>query len=108
MHVFFGATYYYLYGSLKTNGVRRKRNIEFKKSKAYVEPVTGMHLVYTDRMAMFNETCFRPLSALQHKFMKIGPIHDGYTRNGLRIAYEMCDSTKLERILELHGTVLGE
>jgi hypothetical protein len=73
-----------------------------------VEIVISMHLVYTNQMTTFNKTCFRPLSALQHKFIKIGSIHDGYTNNGLRIAYEMCDSTKCERILELHGVVLGE
>ena len=59
-------------------------------------------------MAPFDQSYFRPLNYLQHKFMKIGPIHDGATREGLRIAFEMNDSKKRERILELHGRIIEE
>ena len=79
-----------------------------RKGTEFVEPITEMHLIYTDRMAPFDESCFRHLNFLQHKFMKIGPILDGTQREGLRIAYEMCNSKKRERILELHGRILEE
>ena len=55
-----------------------------------------------------DEKCFRPLSFLLHKFIKIGPIHDGTRREGLRIAYEMCDSRKREHVLELHNSLFTE
>ena len=67
----------------KTNCRRRRRKVVVRKETEYVEPITEMHLIYTDRMAAFDDSCFRPLSFLQHKFMKIGPIHNGATREGL-------------------------
>ena len=48
MHVFFGATYFYLYQMKKANGQRRQRKVAVWKGTEYVEPITVMHLIYTD------------------------------------------------------------
>lgn len=108
MHVFFGASYYYMYQVLAANGQRKQRLTRIRKGADFVEPIMQMHLIYTDQMAPFDDKCFRPLSFLQHKFMSIGPIHDGFRREGLRIAYEMCDSRQRQRVLELHSRVLEQ
>lgn len=108
MHVFFGATYYYLYRTTKSIGRRKRRKTIVKKGTVYIKPITQIHLIYTDRMAPFDDKFFRPLSFLQHKFMKIGPIYDGSRKEGLRIAHEMCDSTKRERVVELYNKVIEQ
>ena len=108
MHVFFGANLYYLYGALKISGRRHKHKANFCRGKEFVKPITGMHMIHTDQTVKFDEYCSWPVSSLQNEFIKIEPTHHGYKQNGLRIAYEMCDSSKRDHILVMHRRLFEE
>lgn len=103
---FFYVDYYYLYPILNYGG-RQEGKVEAERGPQYIEPITGMNLIYTVRIIGCHEDGIRPLSPLLWKFMKIGPCHHGTSREGMMIAYEMFDNIPHDPIDSLHPRILN-
>jgi hypothetical protein len=80
----------------------QKWNRTLRREEDIKDDVTGMNLIKTNNFYPFDQDSIKPLSLLQHKFIKIS-----IDRNQA-VAYEMCRALRRNTLsLELFRTVLN-